>query len=247
MLSAAQTQHFNKHGYLVIDRVLPPTLLKAMQAESDRNLQLQIAAMDQVGAQTLGLSQRNRRYFLPDRYEDSNALKDFLFGSIVRSIVQPLLGPHAYLFLDLFVVKAPREGTPFAWHQDGGYLLGRSHKRYVTLWCALDDMTEANGTLHVLPYERAPSRDVVAHVKDRATNDFVGYCGDDNGDAVAVSKGSIVVLASDLFHCSGTNTTDAPRRAYLASISPEPILDHSGALWNLAVPILRDGQPVVYE
>jgi ectoine hydroxylase-related dioxygenase (phytanoyl-CoA dioxygenase family) len=243
----AQIRHFHEHGYVVLDRVVPPMLLAAMQAECDRNLQLQIEAMEQVGARTLGLSQRDRRYFLQDRYEESEALTDFLFGPLIRPIVRRLIGLDAYLFLDLFVVKAPREGTPFAWHQDGGYLMGRPHEPYVTLWCALDDMTEANGTLRVLPYERAPTRDVVPHIKDRASNDFVGYHGEDKGDAIAIAKGGIVVLASDLFHCSGSNITDAPRRAYLASISPEPVRDHNGALWNLAVPILRDGQPVVRE
>jgi ectoine hydroxylase-related dioxygenase (phytanoyl-CoA dioxygenase family) len=153
--------------------------------------------------------------------------------------------PDAYLFLDLFVVKPPREGAPFAWHQDGGYLLGRPHKRYVTLWCALDDMTVANGTLRVLRYAHAPTRDVVPHVKDRVSGDLIGYRGDEAGEVISVGKGGIVVLASDLFHCSGANVTDAPRRAYLASISPEPVCDHNGALWNLAVPILRHGLPVV--
>lgn len=243
-LTSEQIQHFGEHGYTVLDRLIPEALLAAMQAECDRNLQLQLADMDRAGADTLGLTQRDRRYFLPDRFEDSTALTEFLFGPIVRAIVQPLLGSDAYLFLDLFVVKAARDGTPFAWHQDGGYVMGRPHRRYVTLWCALDDMTAANGTLRVLPYGRAPTRDTVPHVKDRSSSDLVGYAGADMGDVVTVQKGSIVVLASDLFHCSGNNVTDSPRRAYVASITPEPVLDHDGELWNFAVPILRDGSPV---
>lgn len=244
LLDDVQVRHFNERGFAVLDRVLPAPLLAAMQAECDRNLQLQLDAMDRVGATTLGLSQRNRRYFLPDRFEESNALTAFLFGPLVQSISRSLLGPDAYLFLDLFVVKPPRDGAPFAWHQDGGYLLGRPHKRYLTLWCALDDMTEANGTLSILQYANAPSRDVVAHVKDRISGDLVGYVGNDAGEAIAVPAGSIVVLASDLFHCSGANVSDSPRRAYLASISSEPVRDHGGALWNLAVPLMRDGLAV---
>lgn len=241
---AAQAQHFQEHGFVVFERALPSAMLTALQAECDRNLVLQLDAMDRVGTNTLGLSQRDRRYFLPDRFQESSALTSLLFGSIVGEIVQRLLGPDVFLFLDLFVVKAPYEGTPFAWHQDGGYLLGRAHKPYVTLWCALDDMTVQNGTLRVLPYSRAPTRDVVRHTKDRKSNDLVGYFGADEGDAIVVDRGSIVALASDLFHCSGSNVSSAPRRAYLASFSPEPVRDDNGALWNLAVPILRDGQPV---
>jgi hypothetical protein len=38
-------------------------------------------------------------------------------------------------------------------------------------------MTEANGTVYLLTYERAGTRDVVPHVRDEASNDLVGYFG----------------------------------------------------------------------
>lgn len=242
-LTTAQVEHFRAHGYLVLDRIIEPALLAAMQQECDRNLDLQRADMERVGSDTLGLSQRNRRYFLPDRFDESAALTDFLFGPVVRTITA-LLGPDAYLFLDLFVVKSAHAGTPFAWHQDSGYLMGQAHRPYITLWCALDDMTSENGTLHVLPYDRAPSRNVTVHVKDRGSNDLVGYNGTDRGDVLAVASGSIIVLASNVFHCSGANLTESPRRAYVVSLSPEPVVDQDGHLWNLAVPIVKDGHAV---
>jgi len=243
-LSGAQVAQFEREGYLVLHDAIDPALLAGMQAECERNLALQLRDMDRAGTDTLGLTQRDRRYFLPDRFEDSAALCAFLFGARVDAIAAALLGRDAYLLLDLFVVKSQDGGTPFAWHQDGGYLTGMPHRRYITLWCALDDMSEANGTLRVLPYARAASRAVVPHVKDRASHDLVGYAGDDPGDVVTVAAGSIVVLASDLFHCSGGNQTGAPRRAYVASLTAEPVLNEHGLPWNFAVPIRRDGAPV---
>src|SRR6185295_7220488 len=138
----------------------------------------------------------------------------------------------------------PKTGLPFAWHQDSGYLLGNPHKSFVSLWCALDEMTEENGALYVLPYSRAGSREVVEHQKDRKVNDLVGYHGSDSGIAVPVPGGSIIVMSSNTFHRSGANVTDQPRRAFLVSYSPEPITDRNGGLWNQAVPFIKGGRRV---
>ena len=81
-------------------------------------------------------------------------------------------------------------------------------RRYLTCWIALDDVSEANGTVYLLPYERAGTRDVVVHVRDEETNDMIGYFGDDAGDPVVVPAGSIACFSSTVFHRSGPNTTE---------------------------------------
>jgi len=91
-----------------------------------------------------------------------------------------------------------------------------AHLPYLTCWVALDDMTEANGTVYLLPYSRAGSRDVVKHVRDEKSNDLVGYFGDDPGDPVLVPAGSIACFSSTLLHRSGINATDRMRRVYVA-------------------------------
>ena len=94
-------------------------------------------------------------------------------------------------------------------------------------------------TVHLLPYARAGTRDVVPHVRDEQTNDMVGYTGDDPGDPVVAGAGSIVGFSSTLLHRSGPNTTDAVRRVYVAQYSSEPLLDEQGARpRHLAEPLL---------
>src|SRR5437879_415527 len=51
------------------------------------------------------------------------------------------------------------------------------------------DMSEENGTISVLPFSRAGTREVTDHVKDPVLNDLVGYFGDDPGDPVIVPAG----------------------------------------------------------
>ena len=96
--------------------------------------------------------------------------------------------------------------------------------------------------MHLLPYSRAGTRDVVPHVRDEATNDLIGYTGDDPGDPVVVRAGSIVCFSSTVFHRSGPNLTDQMRRVYVAQYSAEPLLNEEGtAPYNLAEPLLLDG------
>jgi ectoine hydroxylase-related dioxygenase (phytanoyl-CoA dioxygenase family) len=64
-------------------------------------------------------------------------------------------------------------------------------------------MTEANGTMYLLPYSRAGTRGVVKHVRDKESNDLVGYFGDDPGYPVIVPAGSIACFSTTLFHRSG--------------------------------------------
>jgi ectoine hydroxylase-related dioxygenase (phytanoyl-CoA dioxygenase family) len=106
-------------------------------------------------------------------------------------------------------------------------------------------MSEANGTVYLLPYARAGTQDVVPHVRDEASNDLVGYFGDDPGDPVIVPAGSIVCFSTTLFHRSGANTTDQMRRVYVAQYSAEPILNAiSTQPRMLAEQLLVDGERV---
>ena len=100
------------------------------------------------GLHNIGLGRR--RQFLRHRHPDFPVLKDFLLSGPPGKLAADLLGDEAYLFNEQFVVKGPRTGAAFAWHQDGAYV-GFDHKNYLTVWIALDDATEANGCVYILP------------------------------------------------------------------------------------------------
>ncbi|MGH2543708.1 MAG: phytanoyl-CoA dioxygenase family protein, partial [Ardenticatenaceae bacterium] len=160
----------------------------------------------------------------------------FLFSDLMAEIVRATLGDTSYLFVEQYVVKAAEVGMTFSWHQDSGFVPSE-HKPYVSCWCALDDMTEENGTIYVLPYDRAGTRGFIKHRRDEQTNDMIGYEGCDPGIPVIVPAGSIAVFSSTLLHRSGANTTPRMRRVYLAQYSSEPIMNESGTgPHRLAVP-----------
>ncbi len=244
MLTETHRTQFEHEGYCVLERVINNEHLAALDDSCQRYLDEHTELMERVQAETLGLTHKGRRYFLPSWHEPDSAMGGFLFGDLVAEVVGGLLGGDAYLFLELFVVKAGRIGMSFGWHQDSGYLMGQAHEPYLSLWCALDDATPDNGALHVLPWSQTGSREIAPHHKDKASGDLIGCAGDDPGVVVPVPRGSIVVLSSALFHRSGPNTTEHPRRAFLASYSAHPIANDQGGLWNRAVPFLQNGKKV---
>ena len=154
------------------------------------------AEMDRQGVTTLGINHKGSRYFVPFGAEKSAPLHDFVFSPLMAEICRATIGEDAFLFLDQYVVKAAERGMTFSWHQDEGYI-PYDNPPYVGCWCALDDVTEENGTIYVLPYDRAGTKTKVKHVQDKDTNDMVGYFGEDPGIPIIAPAGSIAVFFFD--------------------------------------------------
>ena len=233
-----QKRQYQEDGYFILERVIPDGHLELLRRELDDAIDRVHREMDEQRTDVLGINHRNKRYFVT-LFRETGKLAEFLFSNHMEQIVRATIGGDAWLFCEQYVVKAAEVGMKFAWHQDSGYVR-IPHKPYMSCWCALDDMTEENGTIYVLPYARAGTTTRVEHVKDAATNDLVGYHGDDPGEPVIVPAGSIAVFSSTCFHRSGVNRSPKPRRVYLAQYSPEPIL-RDGKPTILAEPFLKDG------
>lgn len=243
-ITAAHMDQFNNEGFFLLDAVIPPEHLAMLRDECAAFIEKEHALMDRLGVDQRGLNYRGKRYFISNRYKESAHLADFIFSDLMAEICRATLGPNAFLFHEQYVVKAAEQGMKFSWHQDSGYV-GHDHRPYLTTWCALDDMTEENGTVYMLPYSRAGGKDRIEHWKDKDTTDLIGYAGDDPGVPVICPAGSIAVFSSTCFHRSGFNKTKRMRRVYLPQYSAEPITTKDGSkLWALAEPILKNGVPV---
>jgi ectoine hydroxylase-related dioxygenase (phytanoyl-CoA dioxygenase family) len=229
---AEQARRFQEEGFFVLEGAVPEDDLEALRGECQRLIDERDREMDQLGVDTIDLDHRGSRYFV-HAYGKSQEVEGFLRSDLMREVATAALGETVYLFNEQYVVKAAERGMKFGWHQDSGFI-PYAHRPYLTCWIPLDDVDEANGTVYLLPFTRAATRDVVEHVRDEDTNDLVGYFGEDPGDPVTVSAGSIACFSSTLFHRSGANTTDRMRRVYLAQYSAEPILNEDGRPRHLA-------------
>jgi ectoine hydroxylase-related dioxygenase (phytanoyl-CoA dioxygenase family) len=242
-ITSEHERQFRDEGFFVLTSTVPPGDLDTLRGECQRFIDERDREMDRLGVDKLDLDHRGSRYFV-HAYGKSPAVERFLSSELMVQIAQAALGDTVYLFNEQYVVKAAEQGMRFSWHQDSGFI-DYEHRPYLTCWIALDDMTEANGTVYLLPFSRAGTRDVVKHVRDEESGDLVGYFGDDPGDPVIVPAGSIACFSTTLFHRSGPNTTDRMRRVYVAQYSAEPILSEDGSQPRmLAEPLLADGTRV---
>ena len=246
LVSEEQKQQYVEDGYFFLEKVIPDHFLEMLRSKCQLAIDLADAEMDELGTDSNHLNHRNKRYFRSRMHETVPELNDFLFSDLMAEICRATLGENAYLFNEQYVIKGADIGMKFSWHQDSGYVGYPDHEPYLSCWCALDDMSEANGTVRVMPFTRVGIRSFVKHIKEKGSNDLVGYFGDDPGVAAIVPVGSIVVFSSVNFHSSGSNSTSRMRRSYLAQYSAEPLLkpDRSG-LWRSAEPLLLKGENAV--
>jgi len=244
VVSEELARQYHEEGYFILKRVVPEEHLELLRSLCQGFIDADNAKMDELGVDTIGINHRNKRYFLYDCYAKKPEIGEFLFSDLMADICKAALGPEVHLFWHQYVVKCADKDTAFSWHQDSGYV-HPYHKPYLSCWIPLDDVTEENGTVYILPYSRSGIRTWVAHEQDPRTNDLVGYFGSDRGQAVIVPAGSIVCFSSYVFHSSGSNLTDKMRRVFLAQYSGEIIMkeDKSGP-WGCTEHFVQDGERV---
>lgn len=140
-----------------------------------------------------------------------------LFAEIAADIgfVEPLLLQSMYIF------KQPRIGGEVVWHTDHPFLW-TDPPSVVGFWVALEDATLENGCLWALPghHKRGPKERMrrVEHrpgeIGTRMEVLDTAPFPTDEGVALEVAAGTVVVLDGLLPHWSAPNTSDRSRHAY---------------------------------
>jgi phytanoyl-CoA hydroxylase len=132
-----------------------------------------------------------------------------LFARIARALV----GDGVSLYRAVLFTKAARGGTHLPWHQDGGRFWGLDRDPILQIWTALDDAPASAGCVEVLSGSHraglaTPLGGVVpeAHVQARGA--------DAGALALPAAAGEAILIHNHLWHRSGVNETDAPRRAF---------------------------------
>lgn len=237
-------KQYHEEGYMFLEKALAEDELCTLRSECDALIREQEEEMDRQKTDVLNLSRRNSRYFVFNASQQRPRLAAFIFGDLMAEICRATVGETAMLFWEQFVVKGTdTKGASFGWHQDSGYV-DHPHVPYVNAWIPLDDVSEENGTIYVLPFSRAGTRVKVEHLPDPVSKDRIGYFGTDPGIPFTARAGSIAVFSSVTFHRSGANYTPRMRRAYAIQFSPEIVYQADGSLKGLAERFLESGKRV---
>lgn len=239
-MSDDQRTGYREDGYAVLDSVIPEATLTKLD-QSCRKVIARTDARDNSAPETDDDLDARQAYFEPAHPDQYESIAEFSSGPLCAAILRGTLGPTAYLMLAQYTIKTAASDLAFEWHQDAAYL-PESSAGTVNLWCALDDMTEENGTLYIMPNSKIGLEEDQPGPENGRIAEALA---DEVGTPFVAPAGSIVIFASNVFHRSGPNTTRKMRRALTLEFSEHPLLDQQTMqplMW--AIPVLRSGATV---
>ena len=231
-LTPDDQSHFNREGYLLVSGLFTPDEARRLGAEARSDAKTWEDATeraDATGARTI-LAVRD------DLGED-------VYSRVVRSrrIVETmsgLLGDEVYHYHHKLMLKEPKVGGAWEWHQDYGYWynFGCLFPTMASCYIAIDPAVPANGCLQVLPGSHHLGR--IDHGK------VGGQTGVDPERLPAILErfplkyvemqpGDGLFFHGNLLHRSDQNTSDDPRWSLICCYntktnSPYEVIRHNG-------------------
>ncbi len=228
----AEVAAYQDVGYLLVRGLLTPAeadLLNRTARQDHAMCASATTRSDAQGGQTV-LAVRNE-------------IGDDLYGAIVRNervvrTMECLMGEEVYHYHHKLMLKEPRVGGAWEWHQDYGYWYnyGCLYPRMASCYIAIDPAHRANGCLQVIPKSHHLGR--IDHGK------VGGQTGADPErmkailerlpvEYVIMQPGDALFFHSLVLHRSDQNTSEDPRWALIAcynarSNDPYAVLRHNG-------------------
>jgi ectoine hydroxylase-related dioxygenase (phytanoyl-CoA dioxygenase family) len=236
--SEEQKAAFREQGFFITEPLFDTATLDELAQEFERIRAEEDAALGKEGSR--GITHKGKRYFLAGLHQRSEACRRLVTGRVLSELAVALMGPEVRLYWNQAVIKAPREGAAFAWHQDTGYV-PIEPQEYLTIWLAVDEATVENGCIWVIPGSHHWG--LQPHKRDETLGDMVGYSGPDPGIPVPLKRGQAAVFSSLMLHSSGPNTSPGPRRAYVVQYAPTHAVNpRTGEPWGDCLPVARGGE-----
>jgi phytanoyl-CoA hydroxylase len=147
-----------------------------------------------------------------EKLEKDPLFRAYMGNAIFERIVQALAPGPITLYRAVLFNKAARGGTDLPWHQDGGIFWGLDRPPLVQIWTTLDDATEASGGVEFIPGSH--KKGLVTPLGGVVQPEHVESAGvDEKRVLVPAQAGEALLIANEVWHRSGTNHTDLPRRA----------------------------------
>lgn len=147
------------------------------------------------------------------------AFHEIVYNPRITVPVAQLLGiKQVRLLHDQVFYKPAKHGSNCAWHQDYSYWTRTAPPKHMTVWVPLDDASEANGTLQIIPGSQSwpllPALEIAGgdmdalkrHLTPEQLSAFVPA-------PVNIKAGCVEMHGEHLVHGSMPNTSDVPRRA----------------------------------
>jgi phytanoyl-CoA hydroxylase len=150
--------------------------------------------------------------------------KRFCQLPVLSELVRDVSYQNPVLWQSMYIFKQPGIGGEVRWHQDASYLI--TEPASVTgLWIAVEDAHKGNGCLWVEPGgHRSPLREIFEVTPGDEFGvlrqlDDTPWPTENEGLAVEVPAGSVIVFSDHLPHYSSHNYSAQSRQAFTMHIS----------------------------
>ena len=217
MLTREQTEFYRDNGYLAVEGVFSDREIAGLRDVTDEFVERsrQVTESDSVfdlePSHSPALPQLRRlknpswHHPLYDRVMRQDGLLD---------IVSQLIGPDIRMSSQKLNMKSADIGSPVEWHQDWTFF-PHTNDDLLAVGVAIDDMTEENGCLLVLPGSHK------GRIYDHHLDGFFAGAvtepdfSPDGAVPIEVKAGGVSIHHVRLLHASAPNRSSRPRRLLL--------------------------------
>ena len=218
-LSEEQVRHFRTEGFVVVESLFDETDFSAIDGAiaelTERALEGNDAAsILELESELVDGCPVPRRIYNP--FEQHEAFRALATDDRILDRIESLIGADFNLQHSKLNMKPAAVGSPVEWHQDLAYF-PHTNDDLVTTLVYLDDATEANGCLQVLPRHHH-------HLFDHTADDgsFAGMITEELSDGrfgravpLPAPAGSVIFMHCVLPHSSLPNRSSRPRRTLI--------------------------------
>jgi len=216
-LSDEQIEQYRNEGFVVVESLFGADDLARVDATIRQMTDQALSSGDyskvlELEPDPMDGQRVPRRIFNP--YDQHETFRTLAHDPCLLDKIESLIGCNFNLQHSKLNMKPPKVGSAVEWHQDMAYF-PHTNDDLVTTLVYLDDATEANGCLQVLPRHHT-------HYFDHAGPDgrFAGMITEDLGDfgkprSLPAPAGSAIFMHCITPHSSLPNRSTRPRRTLI--------------------------------
>lgn len=220
-LSEQQVAQFREDGFLIVENLLDEAEIEALRQRAEwvaggqspripkESFQVEPrVAQGELQAETYADSLRRMSHLA--FYDD--VFRVHARNPRILDVIESLLGPDIKLYQDQIFMKPPKVGSRRSYHQDAPLGFHIDPPDLVACWAALDDATEENGCMRMLP---GTHKFGVIDQSDWEAYERKSLEGVLPGERpVVLRAGSCSFHHGLILHCSTPNLSGKRRRGY---------------------------------
>lgn len=219
----AALAHFAEHGYARLGPALLPEAAIALCERADEIMLGQVVhegLFFQLDTDTgryedltykKGYQGPSLNYRKIEKLERDPLFSAWINNPFFERVARAAIPGAISIYRAVLFNKARRGGSFLPFHQDGGSYWGLDRDPFLQIWTALDDVPEEAGCVELIPGSHAagfatPLGGVIPDevVRTRANEPLL---------RLPAKRGESLLIHTQVWHRSGRNHTDAPRRA----------------------------------